>query len=86
LSKVQSKSKAVSHKRLLERQIQLASEVEALLELAQQADGTSASSDLNIEVERRQQQLKNLAEAQSVLAAFWFVSYSEEPVSSVRMI
>lgn len=66
-----SKSKAVSHKRLLERQIQLASEVEALLELAQQADGTPVSNNLNIEVEveRRQQQLENLAKAQSVLAA-----------------
>ena len=68
-----SKSKAVSHKRLLERQIQLAEEVEALLELAQQADGTSVSGDLNdlnieVEVERRQQQLENVAEAQAVLA------------------
>ncbi|MHC5594968.1 MAG: hypothetical protein ACYTXC_03195 [Nostoc sp.] len=39
--------------------------------MAQLADGTPVSNNLNIEVEveRRQQQLENLAKAQSVLAA-----------------
>jgi transposase len=65
-----SKSKAVSHKRLLELQIQLEAEVEALLQLAQQADGAPLPANLKIEAEvaRRRQQLENLTLAKAVLA------------------
>jgi transposase len=83
-----SKSKAVSHKRLLEREIELAAEVEALLQLAQQADGTSFGNDLNIEVEieRRQQQLKNLAEAKSVLGVRAEERYDQQKAEYDRKI
>jgi transposase len=61
-----SKSKAVSHKRLEERRLQLQIEVEELLQLSQQADGMNVvgSVDIPAEIDRRNQQLDNLAEAQ----------------------
>jgi transposase len=61
-----SKSKAVSHKRLEERQLQLRMEVEELLQLSQQADGMNivGSVDIPAEIDRRHKQLNNLGEAQ----------------------
>jgi riboflavin synthase alpha subunit len=61
-----SKSKAVSHKRLEERQLQLRMEVEELLQLSQQADGRKVAGTVDIpaEIDRRNKQLDNLAEAQ----------------------
>lgn len=66
-----SKSKAVSHKRLLELQAQLCGEVEELLRLSEQADGAMVPPELDIEAEivRRQHKLDNLAHAQGVLQA-----------------
>lgn len=61
-----SKSKAVSHKRLEEKRLQLRMEVEELLQLSQQADGmnVAGSVDIPAEIGRRNKQLDNLAEAQ----------------------
>jgi transposase len=61
-----SKSKAVSHKRLEERQLQLRMEVEELLQLSQQADGMNVvgSVDIPAEIDRRHKLLNNLGEAQ----------------------
>jgi transposase len=61
-----SKSKAVSHKRLEERRLQLRMEVEELLQLSQQADGRKVvgAVDIPAEIDRRNKQLDNLAEAQ----------------------
>lgn len=64
-----SKSKAVSHQRLEAIESQLRQEVEELLRLSQQADGTdgSAGVDRSAEIARRQQQLEHLAQAHQVL-------------------
>lgn len=64
-----SKSKAVSHKRLEEKRVQLRMEVEELLQMGQQADRTKVpeSIDVPAEIDRRNKQLDNLAEAQKEL-------------------
>lgn len=64
-----SKSKAVSAKRLTQLQAQLTQEVEQLLALGQQADGTPRELEVDIEAEvaLRQSQLDRLAEAQTVI-------------------
>jgi transposase len=65
-----AKSKAVSHKRLLAIEAYLQAEVEELFALAEAADGGQLPEEMNIpdEIERRQQQLAQLAEAKKVLA------------------
>lgn len=65
-----SKSKAVSHKRLLAIEAFLQAEVNELFALAEAADGGQLPAEMNIakEIERRQQQLDRLAEAKQVLA------------------
>jgi len=64
-----SKSKAVSHKRLEEKRVQLRMEVEELLQMGQQADRAKVleSIDIPAEIDRRNKQLDNLAEAQKAL-------------------
>jgi transposase len=64
-----SKSKAVSHKRLLAIEAYLQAEVEELFALAEVADRGQLPDEMNIadEIERRQQQLARLAEAKKVL-------------------
>jgi transposase len=64
-----SKSKAISHKRLLAIEAYLQAEVEELFALAEAADGGQLPEEMNIpdEIERRQQQLAQLAEAKKVL-------------------
>jgi transposase len=66
-----SKSKAVSHKRLLELEAQLHQEVEELLVLGEQADRVELPEGLVIEDEItfRKNRLANLAEAKAVLEA-----------------
>ncbi len=66
-----SKSKAVSHKRLLELEAQLRQEVEELLVLSEQADRVELPEGLVIEDEItfRKNRLANLAEAKAVLEA-----------------
>ena len=66
-----SKSKAVSHERLLELETQLRQEVEELLVLAEQADQVELPEGMDIEDEIafRKNRLANLAEAQAVLEA-----------------
>lgn len=66
-----SKSHAVSYKRLLELEIQLTAEVEALFRLAEQADKQALPEGLVIsdEIAFRQQRLARLAEAKTVLEA-----------------
>jgi transposase len=66
-----SKSKAVSHKRLEEIQVQLRLEVEELLRMSQHADGIKVSVEVDIasEIARRHHQLDDLAQAQRVLAS-----------------
>jgi transposase len=66
-----SKSKAVSHKRLLELETQLRQEVEELLVLGEQADQVEMLEGLVIEDEiaLRQDRLANLARAKAVLEA-----------------
>jgi transposase len=63
-----SKSKAVSHKRLEEKRLQLQIEVEELLQLSQQADGTNVAGSVDVdipaEIDRRNKLLDNLGEAQ----------------------
>lgn len=65
-----SKSKAVSHQRLLAIEAYLQAEVAELFALAEAADGGQLPEEMNIldEIERRQQQLARLAEAKKVLA------------------
>jgi hypothetical protein len=65
-----SKSKAVSHKRLLAIEAYLQAEVNELFALAEAADG-QLPTEMNIadEIERREQQLARLAEAKKVLEA-----------------
>jgi transposase len=62
-----SKSQAVSHKRLGEIQAQLQLEVNALLQLGQQADGVVEPIEVAAEVARRQAKLADLSVAQTVL-------------------
>ena len=66
-----SKSKAVSHKRLLELEAQLRQEVEELLVLSEQADRVELPEGLVIEDEItfRKNRLANLAEAKAFLEA-----------------
>ena len=66
-----SKSKAVSHKRLEEIQVQLRLEVEELLRMSQHADGIKVSVEVDItsEIARRHHQLDDLAQAERVLAS-----------------
>lgn len=64
-----SKSKAVSHRRLLAIEAYLQAEVAELFALAEAADGGHLPEEMNIsdEIERRQAQLVRLAEAKKVL-------------------
>jgi transposase len=66
-----SKSKAMSHKRLEEIQLQLRMEVTELVAMGKQADGKKVVGEVKIdiaaEINRREEQLKNLAEAHNVL-------------------
>ncbi|MCJ7737310.1 MAG: transposase [Anaerolineae bacterium] len=64
-----SKSKAVSYKRLLAIEAYLQAEVNELFALAEVAEGEQLPDKLNLtdEIERRQQRLKQLAEAKKVL-------------------
>jgi transposase len=68
-----SKSKAVSYKRLLERETELRQEVAELLELGEQADQDQAELPAGLVIEAeiafRQRRLLNLAEAKAVLEA-----------------
>ncbi len=68
-----SKSKAVSHKRLLEIEAQLRQEVAELLTLGEQADQGEVQLPgglvIEDEIALRQQRLENLAEAKAVLEA-----------------
>ena len=75
-----SKSKAVSHKRLLAIEAYLQAEVEELFALAEAADGGHLPEEMNIpdEIERRQQQLARLAEAKKVLEARAQARYEAE--------
>ena len=64
-----SKSKAVSHKRLLELEKKLQAEVDELLELGQQADQTNLPDELDIraEIAFRRERLLTLSQAKAVL-------------------
>jgi transposase len=64
-----SKSKAVSHKRLLELEKKLQAEVDELLELGQQADQANLPDELDIsaEIAFRRERLLNLSQAKTVL-------------------
>jgi hypothetical protein len=64
-----SKSKAVSHKRLLELEKKLQAEVDELLELGQQADQSVLPDGLDIsaEIVFRRERLLNLSQAKAVL-------------------
>jgi transposase len=66
-----SKSKAVSYKRLLAIEAYLQAEVKELFALAEAADGGQLPEALHIpdEIDRRKQQLAQLAEAKKVLKA-----------------
>ncbi len=75
-----SKSKAVSHKRLVELETRLQTEVNELFALAEAADDSQWPDEMNIqdEVARRQAQLEHLAEAKKVLEARAQVRYEAE--------
>ena len=75
-----SKSKAVSYKRLLAIEAYLQAEVEELFALAEAADGGQLPDEMNIldEIERREQQLAQLAEAKKVLEARAQARYEAE--------
>jgi transposase len=75
-----SKSKAVSYKRLLELEAFLQKEVEELFALAEAADGGQMPEGMNTEdeIERRQRQLAQLAEARQVLEARAQARYEAE--------
>ena len=82
-SKIQadaSKSKAVSYKRLLAIEAYLQVEVNELFVLAEAADGGQLPAEMNIqdEIERRQQQLAQLAEAKKGLEARAQARYEAE--------
>jgi transposase len=64
-----SKSKAVSHKRLLELEQKLQAEVDELIELGQQADQSALPDglDISVEIAFRRERLLNLSQAKSVL-------------------
>jgi transposase len=64
-----SKSKAISHKRLLKLESQLGAEVEELLALSEQADQSQLPEGLDIveEIVFRQKRLANLTQAKAVL-------------------
>lgn len=66
-----SKSHAVSYGRLMELEARLRGEVEALLNLGEQADQGALPTEMNIafEIELRQKRLLNLEQAQAVLEA-----------------
>ena len=75
-----SKSKAVSYKRLLAIEAYLQAEVNELFTLAEAADGGQLPAEMNLpdEIERRQQQLAQLAEAKKVLEARAAARYEAE--------
>ena len=75
-----SKSKAVSHKRLLAIEAYLQAEVNELFTLAEAADRGQLPDELNIqgEIERRKQQLAQLAKAKEVLEARAQARYEAE--------
>ena len=75
-----SKSKAVSYKRLLAIEAYLQAEVNELFVLAEAADGGQLPDEMNIadEIDRREQQLKRLAEAKKVLQARAQARYEAE--------
>jgi transposase len=75
-----SKSKAVSHKRLLVIEAYLQAEVNELFRLAEAADGGQVPAEMNIadEIERREQQLAQLTEAKKVLEARAQARYEAE--------
>lgn len=75
-----SKSKAVSHKRLLALESYLQAEIEELFALAEQADQDSIPTGMVIEDEitLRQERLARLAEAKAVLEARAQARYEEE--------
>ena len=75
-----SKSKAVSYKRLLAIEAYLQTEVNELFALADTAEGEQLPDKLNIsdEIARRQQRLKQLAEAKKVLDARAQARYEAE--------
>ena len=68
-----SKSKAISHKRLTEQEVQLRQEVNELFELGEQANQADLQLSEGLivedEIALRQQRLANLAEAKAVLEA-----------------
>lgn len=75
-----SKSKAVSYKRLLAIEAYLQAEVNELFTLAEAADGGQLPAEMNLpdEIERRKQQLAQLAEAKKVLEARAAARYEAE--------
>lgn len=75
-----SKSKAVSHKRLLAIEAYLQAEVNELFALAESADGGPLPDEMNIsdEIERRKRQLERLAKAKKVLEARAQARYEAE--------
>ncbi|WP_051038887.1 transposase [Chamaesiphon minutus] len=64
-----SKSKAVSHKRLEEIQMQLRTEVEKLIKLGQKADGIKIDKEVDVvaEIARRKERLAHLEKAKQEL-------------------
>lgn len=75
-----SKSKAVSYKRLLAIEAYLQAEVNELFALADTAEGEQLSDKMRIsdEIERREQRLKQLAEAKKILIARAQARYQAE--------
>jgi transposase len=74
-----SKSRAVSHKRLLEIEVFLQAEVNELLALAEQADSALPEGmNLPDELARREDRLQRLAEAKAVLEARAAERYAAE--------
>ena len=64
-----SRSKAVSHKRLLQIEVKLKKEIEELFALAEQADNSALPEGMSLpfELQLRNQRLQKLAEAKTVL-------------------
>lgn len=77
-----SKSKAVSYQHLVKLRSILTSEVEQLLSLAEAADAPSLPNSIDVtgEIERRQQKLANLAQAEAVLQDRAQERYEQEEV------